>query len=159
MAISLGVIAAAATLATAQQPAAAATAATVPETMPYAIEDFAYPGAAQIEQEQGIKVKRGDGRLLLVDCAKPWDVMVETRIQDDNNYCFDAVGTSGYLTVEIPSAFGIWTKDVALRAQLTPIGEQTKTIDVPKNAVKPVGEGDGTTGNKPSVLVELRITG
>ncbi|MGI5451280.1 hypothetical protein ACQEVM_37060 [Streptomyces sp. CA-243310] len=126
--------------------------------MPYAVEDFAYPGAAQIEQQQGIKVDRGNGQLVLVDCAQPWDVMVETRVSGGRNYCFDALGANGYLTVEIPSAFGIWTESNAVQAKLTAEGKTT-TVEVPKNSVKPVGEGDGTTGNKPSILVELRITG
>ncbi|MCX5300296.1 hypothetical protein OG898_28070 [Streptomyces sp. NBC_00193] len=127
--------------------------------MPYAIESLAYPNAAQIEAEQGIKLKRGDGRLLLVDCAKPWDVKVESLVDAGRNYCFDSLGTGAYLTLEIPAAYGIWTENVALQAQLTTTGEPTKTVNVPKNAVTPVGEGDATSGNKRSTLVELRITG
>ncbi|MFC8764745.1 hypothetical protein ACFUAG_29065 [Streptomyces sp. NPDC057193] len=161
VAVALGLTGTAlATLAIAQPSANAAAAADDPASMPYAVEDFAYPGAARIELEQGIKIKRGDGLLVLVDCTQPWDVMVETRIQSGRNYCFDALGPAGYLTVEIPDAYAIWTKAVSVQAKLTADGSTTSsTVNVAKNAVKPVGEGDGNTGNKRSVLVEIRITG
>ena len=35
---------------------------------PALVEDYAYPGADRILTEKGIKLKRGDGRILLADC-------------------------------------------------------------------------------------------
>ncbi|MGO4463813.1 hypothetical protein AB4039_42145, partial [Streptomyces sp. M-16] len=35
----------------------------------YAIEDFGYPNADKILAERGITLKRGDGHIVLADCA------------------------------------------------------------------------------------------
>ncbi|MDH6120015.1 hypothetical protein [Kitasatospora sp. GAS204B] len=40
-----------------------------PATPPSAVEDFSYPGAAQILASQNITLKSGDGHILLTDCA------------------------------------------------------------------------------------------
>ncbi|MGA5422390.1 hypothetical protein [Streptomyces lavendulocolor] len=145
-----------ATLAFAQGPDA--TAADSSTTLRSAVEDFTYPGATQIEQERGIKLKRGDGRLLLVSCAGTWDIMVESRRDAQGGYCFDAQGSSGYLSLELPDAFGIWTEANSVQAKLTADGETT-TVAVPAHSVKPIGETDQSSGGKRSVLVELRVTG
>ncbi|QWQ45787.1 hypothetical protein KME66_24450 [Streptomyces sp. YPW6] len=125
--------------------------------MPSAVEDFSYPGADRISEERGIKLKSGDGKLLFVDCSVGYDVLVESRV-DRAGYCFKATGKQGFLTMELPGAYHIWTEGHPVRAKLTAEGE-TITVDVPKNGFKPVGESDSNTGRKPSVLVELRITG
>ncbi|MFD6888108.1 trypsin-like serine protease, partial [Streptomyces sp. NPDC059957] len=124
---------------------------------PYAVEESAYPGAAQILQEQGVNLKRGNGGLLLIACDKPWDIMVESRVAGGRNFCFDALRPDGYLALEIDTAFGIWTEDVAIQAKLTAEGNTT-TVNVPKDSVRPVGESDHSSGRKQSVLAELRVT-
>ncbi|MFI5806029.1 hypothetical protein [Streptomyces sp. NPDC051561] len=129
-------------------------------SMPTAVEDFAYPDAAQVLTDRGITLKKGDGHLTLVDCAAAHDILVESLANiADAKFCFKATSTSGYLTMEVPDVFAIYTKTAhSVRAQLTAEGETT-TVNVPKNDWAQVGEGDSSTGNKPSVLVELRITG
>ncbi|MFC9061217.1 hypothetical protein ACFTXB_24700 [Streptomyces sp. NPDC057074] len=39
------------------------------EKMPNIVEDFNYPGADRILTEEGIKLKRGDGRIQMVECG------------------------------------------------------------------------------------------
>ncbi|MFD9535305.1 FG-GAP-like repeat-containing protein [Streptomyces sp. NPDC060010] len=136
---------------------AVAAAAGETDTRPYAVEDFNYPNAPKIQQEQGIVLRRGNGGLVMVDCAQPWDIQVETRVDGGRNFCFDALRPDGYITMEIFDTFGIWTEDVAVRAKLTANG-QTTTVDIPKDAVKPIGETDLPSGGKRSVLAELRVT-
>ncbi|MFD0375676.1 hypothetical protein [Streptomyces sp. NPDC127112] len=124
--------------------------------MPAAVEDFAYPNAAKIQAEQKILLKRGDGHITLVDCAAgAADITVRSRT-GQKLYCFDVNAAKGYVTLELPSAFGIWTKDYPVKATITAAGNQT-VVDAPANDYKPIGEA-GDNGAS-SVLVELRVTG
>ncbi len=123
--------------------------------MPSAVETFDYPGAAKIQAERGITLKRGDGHIMLTDCATAFDIKVESRTAD-TYHCFKVSGKQGYLTMELPDAYGIWTQDHPVRATLTTDGKQT-VVNAARNDYTPVGEaGDAS---KRSVLVELRVTG
>ncbi|MCY0920335.1 hypothetical protein ACFWBH_10290 [Streptomyces sp. NPDC059999] len=135
------------------QTAAASTAA----DMPAAIEDFAYPDAAKIQAEQKITLKRGDGHITLVDCAAGTpDILVKSRT-GQKSYCFDVNAPKGYVTLELPSAFGIWTEAFPVKATITTDGNDKTVIDAPANDYKPFGEA-GDSGAT-SILVELRVTG
>ncbi|MEV4871489.1 hypothetical protein [Streptomyces syringium] len=130
-------------------------------TPPSAIEDYAYPGAAKILKETGITLHKGDGRILLGDCATDSDIIVMTRPTPQtkaDKYCFRLTGDkkSGYLTLEIPRVFGLQTEDHPIRATVT-AGGAKQVVDVPKNDLKGVGEG--IPGGEPTALVELRVTG
>lgn len=122
---------------------------------PYAVEDFDYPGAERILAEQGIALKRGDGRITLAACDDTADQLkVLTRV-GDGEFCFRATSGTGYLTLELADVFAIQTESHPVRAELTAEGV-SKTVDVPKNDFKAVGEG---AGEPATVLLELRITG
>ncbi|MEV7730213.1 hypothetical protein AB0P15_36695 [Streptomyces sp. NPDC087917] len=124
--------------------------------MPGLVEDFAYPNAAKIQVEQQIVLKRGDGHITLVDCAAGTpDILVKSRT-GNGKFCFDVNAPMGYVTLELPSSFGIWTQDYPVKATITSGGTQT-VIEAPANEYKPIGEA-GDSGAK-SVLVELRVTG
>ncbi|MFF1482373.1 hypothetical protein ACFVYD_33300 [Streptomyces sp. NPDC058301] len=123
--------------------------------MPSAVEDFAYPNAAKILQEQKITLKRGDGHITLTDCQSAHDIEVRSRTAQ-KNFCFAVSSKQGYLTMELPDAFGMWTEDHPVRATITAGGNQT-VIDAPKNDYTPMGEGD--VSKQRSVLVDLRVTG
>ncbi|MER6413655.1 hypothetical protein [Streptomyces humidus] len=127
---------------------------------PSAVEDFGYPGAGRILTDKGIKLKRGDGHILLADCDQTaQQIRVLTRRDDSVNragtYCFRALGKTGYLTLELPQVFAVEAADHPIRAALTANG-QTTSVDVPKGEFESVGEA---AGGAPSVLVELRVTG
>ncbi|MFD6475225.1 hypothetical protein ACFWEH_17210 [Streptomyces anulatus] len=123
------------------------------EDMPSIVEDFNYPGADRILAERNIKLKRGDGHITLVNCDTPWNIKVESRL-DNSGYCFQATTKTGYLTLELPDAYGIWAEEHPVKATLTAEGKET-VVNVPSNDYLPVGESTGL----PSVLVELRVTG
>lgn len=121
--------------------------------MPSAVEDFAYPGAAKIQQEQQVLLKKGDGHLVLEACGEANDIQVKSRI-GQKLYCFEVIGNKGYLALELPDAFGMWTEDFPVEATLTANGSST-TVKAPANDYQPLGES-GDVGAK-SVLVELRV--
>lgn len=134
-----------------------ATAAT--DGMPVAVEDFGYPGAAKVRQERGVTLKRGDGHIWLTeatalnDCADASNIAIEART---GVYCFTTNAKSGYLTLELPDTFNIWTQAHPVRATLTAEGKDT-VVNAPADDLTPVGES-GDTGLR-SALVEIRVTG
>lgn len=151
-------------LASAASPTTTPTAATAAaDAPPFAVESFSYPNAANILNDKGIKLIKGDGHLLLADC-NPAVPQIKVRTVSDaatgrgRVYCFAATGKSGSLTLELPRVTSLETADHPISADLTAAG-QTKTIDVPQDDFKPVGEGDIPSGAKRSVLVDLRVTG
>lgn len=140
--------------------AQATPAAPLADEMPVAIEDLNYPGAAQILQDRGITLKRGDGHVFLTqitdqsECsANSANIFVESR---KGNFCFATNAKTGYLTLELPDTFSLWTGAQPVKATLTAEGKKT-VVNAPANDLTPVGE-TGDTGLR-SVLVELRVTG
>ncbi|WP_229315663.1 hypothetical protein [Streptomyces sp. CB02980] len=149
-----------ATVASAQpQAQSLATVVTADEptpTPPIAVENLTHPNGDALAGN-GIRLKRGDGRIVLTECTSSYDIWIDTRAIL-RGICFNVTSTSGYLELEVPDAINIATGNHSLKASLTTNGTE-KTVVVPKNGWQPVGEGDNNTGNKPAVLVELRVTG
>ncbi|MFC9172901.1 MULTISPECIES: hypothetical protein [Streptomyces] len=129
------------------------------DEVPLVVEDFIHPGAARLLQERGITLKRGDGHIWLTDvtsldeCVDGSNIAIEAR---KGVYCFNASSKSGYLTLELPDTFNIWTQDHPVRATLTAEGRKT-VVNAPADDLTSVGEA-GDTGQR-SALVEIRITG
>ncbi|MFF8291661.1 hypothetical protein ACF068_20850 [Streptomyces sp. NPDC016309] len=130
------------------EPAAAAD-------LPWVVEDFSYPGAAQIEQNQQIMLRRGDGHITLTTCEGTPDILVKSRT-GQKSYCFDVNAARGYLALELPDVFGLWTEDHPVQATVTADGKKT-TVEAAANGYKALGEG--VDKGPRSVLVELRVTG
>ncbi|MFJ4910754.1 FG-GAP-like repeat-containing protein [Streptomyces sp. NPDC093249] len=123
--------------------------------LPTAVEDLSYPDASRILADQKITLKRGDGRIVFIDCAAGTpDIEVRSRT-GQNGYCFDVIGNQGgWITLELPDAFGIWTEAYPVKAKITTNGQQT-VVNAPANDYTTYGEaGDSGTS---SVLVELRV--
>ncbi|WP_371790380.1 hypothetical protein OG285_05830 [Streptomyces sp. NBC_01471] len=137
--------------ANAEPQAATATAAA---DMPTTVETFDYPGADKIAADRQIVLKRGDGHIVLSDCAQPYDIMVKSRVAA-TNFCFTVHGSKGLLTLELPDAFGVWTEAHPVTATLTADGKEN-VVKAPANDYTPMGEA-GDSGLR-SVLVELRVT-
>ncbi|MFJ8313143.1 MULTISPECIES: hypothetical protein [unclassified Streptomyces] len=154
VAASAGVAALTVAQAAPQAAAPAAIRAAAPAEMPSAVEDFTYPGAAKILQDQKIALKRGDGHIMLTDCKINQDIMVETRTGQEQ-YCFSVSGKQGYLTLELPDSFGIWPNAQPVQAKITTDGKET-VIDAPQGPFKAIGESGDT--KRKSILVELRVT-
>ncbi|MGA5131373.1 hypothetical protein ACPCTO_16330 [Streptomyces olivoreticuli] len=123
--------------------------------MPFAVEKFEYPEAAKILKDKGITLFRGDGHILLADCATSHDITVKSRV-GQKNFCFAVKGKKGNLVLELPDAYGIWTEDHPVDAKVTVDG-QSSTVQAPKNDYKPLGES--VDPGKRAVLLELNVTG
>ncbi|WP_257134099.1 hypothetical protein [Streptomyces sp. st140] len=128
------------------------------------VEDFVHPGAERILQDRKIVLKRGDGNVMLKPgngeggmnaCLGANNVFVESRL-DKQGFCFVTTGTTGYLTMEIPDAFFLWTQDQPMQATVTADGKTT-VYQAAQNDVTEIGETDSPGGEKRSALVELRI--
>ncbi|MCH0538448.1 hypothetical protein I3F58_02495 [Streptomyces sp. MUM 203J] len=142
------------------QDPAASTANSADNTVPpTVVEDFSYPGAAQLFEETGVKLIQGDGGILQGECdGSSNQILVYSRAlpaRYDNQVCFKAVKSYGHLTLELPEVFGLWTKDRPVSAALTAEGK-TQTVKLTKNDFKSVGEG---AQSAPTMLVELHVTG
>jgi len=125
----------------------------------YAVEDFNYPDAAKIEEEQGITLKRGDGHILLADCSSDSGLLeVWQRHKTPDKVCFRTIGTSGYLTLEIPSVFLVkGSTDHTADVTLTAPGADTQEIEVPKDEWTSVGEVLDPE-HRDFVLMEIRTS-
>ncbi|MFE7438707.1 hypothetical protein ACIPH4_01705 [Streptomyces tendae] len=121
----------------------------------YAVEDFDYPQADKVLEEQGIVLKRGDGHIVLAACA-PGTGQLEVYSREALSVCFEVTGDSGWLTMEIPSVYGVKTNEYATQVDLT-VGEEETSVDVPANSWKAVGESADEQG-RPHMLVELRTS-
>lgn len=131
---------------------------TVADDQPgYAVEDYLYPNADKIKEETGIVLKRGDGHITLATCDSATGLLeVWSRTKD--RVCFRTVGTSGYLSLEIPSVFAVkgsaaHTADVTLTAA----ENASQEVEVPKDTWTPVGEATDPQ-TREFALVEIRTS-
>ncbi|CAM5301518.1 hypothetical protein [Streptomyces griseomycini] len=146
---------------TAQPPttdAPPAVTAPVADTRPgHVVETFAYPGADRIRQELGIVLKRGDGHIVLADCASGTGLL-EVWARGKSKICFRATGATGRLTLEVPAVYAIkgaagHTADVTLTAA----DSTRQDIDVPKDSWTPVGESADPVG-RDFALLDIRTS-
>ncbi|MEV6688455.1 hypothetical protein AB0N28_24420 [Streptomyces sp. NPDC051130] len=121
----------------------------------YAVEDFGYPNADKILAEQHITLKRGDGHILLADCASGTDLM-EVWSRQSERICFRVTGAGGYLTLEIPAVYAVKGNDYKAAVDMS-VGSERKSFDVNKNAWTSVGESADEQG-RDFMLVEIRAT-
>ncbi|MEU6105036.1 hypothetical protein [Streptomyces flaveolus] len=135
-----------------------APATAVADTQPgYAVEDFNYPQADKIEAEQGIVLKRGDGHIVLAECGSETGLL-EVYSRVNSKVCFRATGTSGYLSLEIESVYGVkgagsQDADLTLKAP----DETPQEVNVPANSFTPVGESIDPD-QRDHILVEIRTS-
>ncbi|MFE9614207.1 hypothetical protein [Streptomyces sp. NPDC006012] len=123
--------------------------------MPYAIEDFNYPGAAQIQEETGALLKRGDGHMVMTSCDGSEDIQIMSRT-GQQDFCFDITAKPAFLTLEIPQAYGIWTSADPVKTTIREDDGTTTVINAPANDFTGYGES-GASGD-PTMLIELRVT-
>lgn len=154
----LGVAAVGVSLTTSAASGETTTVANAPST----VEDGAYPNADQILAQRGITLTKGDGGILLADCTQPGSYQVKvlavtTPDNDDDQICFAAPGTTGFLAFTIPDAYRIYTYGRSVKASLSTNEQPTETVEVAKDSTKGIGES--IDPNAKAVLLELRITG
>lgn len=122
--------------------------------MTSAVEDFAYPNAAQIEEETGAVLKRGDGRLVFVACDRSEDIRIESA-HGQQFFCFRLIAKPAFLALEIPKAFGIWTTDDPVEATIQKIDGTSTVVNAP--AGKFTGYGEAGEDRERTTLIELRV--
>lgn len=122
----------------------------------YAVEDFNYPQADQIFAEKGIRLKRGDGHIVLADCKSGTNQLEVWSYESVEAICFNVSGKSGWLTLEIPSVFGIRGNDFNTQVDMTTEGEE-KSFDVEKNLWTAVGQTADEEG-RDFALLEIRTS-
>ncbi|MEU5047769.1 hypothetical protein [Streptomyces griseorubiginosus] len=133
--------------------ASGATAPVAGEAPGYAVENFNYPQADKILAEKNILLKRGDGHITLADCASGTG-QLEVQARDKSKVCFDVKGTTGWLTLELPSVYLIRGNDYSTEADMT-VGSEQQSYDIAQNAWTPVGESADEQARE-WTLLELR---
>lgn len=121
---------------------------------PFAVETFDYPQSAEIFEEQGFLLKRGDGHIVLAECGSEENLLtLLARGRDD--VCFRTTGTEGFLSLELDSVYGVRTNDSDnTHLAMTAEGAEVE-YDIPADTWEGVGEAvDG----REHVLVEIRVT-
>ncbi|MER5726902.1 hypothetical protein ABT084_00875 [Streptomyces sp. NPDC002138] len=121
----------------------------------YAIEDFAYPNADKILAEQKIKLKSGDGHILLAQCTGAPELM-EVFSHQNEKICFRVTGDKGYLSLEIPAVFGIKGNAYSSQVNMT-TGTEEKSFTVSKDSWTAVGETADEQG-RDFMLLEIRTS-
>ncbi|RLU83118.1 hypothetical protein CTZ27_29065 [Streptomyces griseocarneus] len=136
------------------------TAAIAADTPPNTVEDFAYPQADKIFQERGIKLKRGDGHIVLVKCdSQPGLIEVSARGMKEidkvgqGRFCFRVTGKTGYLSLELPNVYGAMGNEYDVDVNMMTSGEE-KSFKLDKNAWKAVGKAADPL-NREFALLEI----
>ncbi|WP_329071753.1 hypothetical protein [Streptomyces sp. NBC_01429] len=120
-----------------------------------AVEDYVYPGAEKIFAERGIRLKTGDGNILLVDCASATG-LVEVWARGHDKFCFQVKGNTGYLAMELPQVYAVKGNDYKLQVDMEVAGKET-SFDIAKNTWTPVGESADPEG-RDHTLLEIHAT-
>ncbi|PRH79139.1 hypothetical protein C6N75_11205 [Streptomyces solincola] len=139
-------------------PAAGAGRAVATEGTPgFAVETFGYPNADVILRDQGITLKRGDGHITLAECGSEAGLLqIMRRPEDAVPVCFKVTGDSGFLTMEIPSVYGVRGNDYDTTVDMT-VGAEEKSFDITPNQWTPVGETTDPDARE-HMLIEIRTS-
>jgi len=154
------------------QSAFSASTATAMDTPPSIVEDYTYPGAAQILAQYNVKLISGDGGILFADCATPptgdiglIQVHTTERIGPNGQgvLCFRVAKPSGHLEMEVPGVYEIHGD-----GQRAGTGHKTTAIvrtdagQLPPVTVNPSGSTQVGIGadpnNPPTTLLQLTVT-
>jgi hypothetical protein len=131
--------------------------AAVDDLPPFAVEDFNYPRAAEIEAERGFLLKRGDGHIVLADCGSQDNLLqIYARNQPSQMVCFRVTGSDGYLTLELPAVLGVRTNDYETTTLDLTVGDEQSSVEVDANTFEAIGETADPEGRE-HVLVEVRV--
>ncbi|WP_206796865.1 hypothetical protein [Amycolatopsis sp. MtRt-6] len=137
-------------------PAGATGATTADDTPPPIVETYDYPGADRILAERNITLLKGDGHVLLVDCASGGDlIIVQSYKIKGGDACFRVTGTPGFVTMQIPETYFIKGDSHTAKATLT-AKSTTETVTIQPGQWTPVGES--MPNHDPAALLEIRVT-
>ena len=131
------------------------------------VEDFSYPGAAQIlTDDPRVKLISGDGHIILnATCAASADgvgrIVVMTT-EGGTAVCFDVLAARGRLTMKIDAVYSIDGRRAddsgaaTATASIQPEGGAEQSVTLAKNLTTPVGIGAGD--DIPTTLLELAVS-
>lgn len=120
---------------------------------PSIVEDFSYPGAAQIAQDDPrINLISGDGHIVLnPTCATPATGVGRINVVSDEGdasaICFDVLAASGQLSMRIDGVFSIDGRKAddagaaTATATVQPSGGTATSVTLSKDHTTPVGVG------------------
>ena len=143
------------------------------DQQPSVVEDFAYPGAAEIQADYGITLISGDGHLVFANCTTPPDGnigLIRVRTLDgpvttpNKVICFKALAPTAQLSLKVPAVFEIRGDGQVpgsghqTTADLTTDTGQHTTVAVNPSGNTSVGVGANPT-NQPTTLLQLTVTG
>lgn len=149
--------------------ASAESSVAAPDGQPAVVEDFSYPGAAQIFADHGVQLTSGDGHIVFADCATPQGPGVgllqvrTTEMIGENGegfLCFQVLAPTGYLNLLVPAVYEIRGDGTTsgsghkVRAELTTDAGARSTVEVNPSGSTPVGIG-AQPGNPPTTLLRL----
>jgi hypothetical protein len=144
--------------------AGAASARAAADEPPSIVEDYSYPGAADI---LNVKLISGDGHIMLGDCAQPvvtgkGRIAIRTQEQGDP-ICFDVLAASGLLNLEVPAVYEIDARKStgaggtsAVAQVTTDDGAVNPPITLSLDHTTSVGKGIDDN-NAPTTLVQLKV--
>jgi hypothetical protein len=170
--LALGLVGAALALTVASVPIA--TGAIADDAPPSTVEDYSYPGAAEILATQNVRVLSGDGHILLVDCATPpvGDIgLLKVYTTDETigadgigRVCFKVTAATGLLNLQVPGVY-----EIRGDGQRTGTGHEVTadlrdeegeeiTVEVDPDGSTQVGQGADPDA-PPTMLLRLTATG
>lgn len=130
-------------------------AAAAAETPPSIVEDFTYPGAADILAKREILLKKGDGNIILEEECAPGGDYIQIKARLKGPYCFRVRGNSGWLTLELTEAFVVLGDSRHTTEAKFTINGVPDTATIEPGSAEGIGEG---AGGRQAVLLELRAT-
>jgi hypothetical protein len=126
-----------------------------------AVEHFSYPDADRIYAEQGVRLLRGNGQILLAECADtPESAATQVKVLTSSSLtavevCFQVKG-AGFVTLELQDVFSV--KGAARLVTATVVEDNVAlNVKVPAGEWVQVGAASDPAVTT-SVLVELRAT-
>ena len=139
---------------------------------PSIVEDYSYPGAADILAQKHIKLISGDGHIILADCATPtvnnvnvMQVWTSDDVGNGAKYCFQVLASRGVLTLDVPGVYEIHGDGVSgsgaghqVNADVKPVGGDTVSVSVDPDGSTQGGIG-ANPNNPPTTLLKLTAGG
>jgi hypothetical protein len=131
------------------------------------VEDYSYPGAAQIVQaDPRINLISGDGHIILnATCATPATgvgrISVISDEGDASPICFDVLAAKGQLSMKIDGVFSIDGRKAedggaaTATATVQPSGGEATSVTLSQDHNTPVGVG---TGGPRTTLLQLAVS-
>jgi hypothetical protein len=138
------------------------------DEQPSLVEDFTYPGAAQILATDRVQLISGDGHMLYTACPAgpdPNDLIMVRTIDligptHDGRICFHVLGPGGRLTMKIPAVYSIRGDGLQpgqghkLKADLTTDTGTHTVVDINPSGTTQVGITTNPPGD-PTTLLQL----